>query len=359
MRFPVEQLQRFVADVLVAVDVLPEHASTTARRLLEADMRGRTGHGLIRLPQYVPRIEAGGINLRPRIALSRETPVSALVDGDNGLGQVVMTLATETAIAKAADVGMAWVGTVHSNHAGAAGVYTAMAVERGLIAIYMAVASANVMPPWGGRERLLGTNPISIAIPTGEEHPFLLDIATTVTSHGTIKVLAQRGEQMPEGWVVDLEGNPILDPRRADEGFLMPIGGYKGSGLNLAIGLLAGVLNDAAFGAEVIDHRKVPEHPANTGQAILVMRPDLFRDLDEFRSAMDRHLRVLRASGEPGRVHLPGEMAAEMEAEQREKGIPVGEVLLGQLRDLGARLGVELPTSAAGERGSTSGRGLV
>ncbi|HEX6146394.1 MAG TPA: Ldh family oxidoreductase [Acidimicrobiia bacterium] len=356
MRFPLENLERFVAEVLVAVDVLPDHAWITARRLLEADLRGRSGHGLIRLPQYVPRIEAGGINRRPEIALTRETPVSALVDGDNGLGQVVMTLATETAIAKAAAAGMAWVGTVRSNHAGAAGVYTAMAVEHGLIALYLAVASANVMPPWGGRHALLGTNPISIAIPAGEEHPFLLDIATTVTSHGTIKVLAQRGEQMPEGWVADPEGRPIFDPHRADQGFLLPIGGYKGSGLNLAIGLLAGVLNGAAFGSEVIDHRKLPAHPANTGQAIMVMRPDLFRDLDEFKAEVDGQLRALRESGDPGAVRIPGETAAETEAEHRANGVPVGQVLLGQLEELAARLGVELPTPAE-EPGSTSGRG--
>jgi LDH2 family malate/lactate/ureidoglycolate dehydrogenase len=341
VKFPVERLQRFVAEVLVAVGVLPDHAETTAHRLLEADLRGRRGHGLIRLPQYVPRIEAGGINLRPVIARTRETPVSALVDGDNGIGQVVTTLATETAIAKATEMGMAWVGTVHSNHAGAAGVYTAMVVRQGLIAVYMAVASANVMPPWGGRERLLGTNPISIAIPAGEEDPFLLDIATTVTSHGTIKVVAQRGEQMPEGWVVDPEGKPILDPHRADEGFLMPIGGYKGAGLNLAIGLLAGVLNDAAFGADVIDHRAVPEQPANTGQAILALRPDLFRDLGEFEADINRHLRALRESGDPGAVRLPGETAARLEREQRRDGIPVGEVLLGQLHTLADRFGVE------------------
>jgi len=341
VRFPYERLERFVTDVLVAVGVLPDHAETTAHRLLEADLRGRGGHGVIRLPQYVPRIEAGGINLRPEVVLNRETPVSALVDGDNGLGQVVMTLATETAIAKAADTGLAWVGTVHSNHAGAAGVYTAMAVRQGLIAVYMAVASANVMPPWGGRERLLGTNPISIAVPAGEEHPFLLDIATTVTSHGTIKVVAQRGEQMPEGWVADAEGNPILDPHRADEGFLMPIGGYKGSGLNLAIGLLAGVLNDAAFGSDVIDHRAVPEQPANTGQAILAMRPDLFRDLDEFKDDIDRHMRSLRGSGKPGSVHLPGDAAASLEQERRRDGIPIEDVLVGQLRSLADRFGLE------------------
>ena len=341
MRFPFERLVAYARDVLVAVDALPEHAEVTARRLLEADLRGRTGHGLIRIPQYVMRIEAGGINLRPEISFARETPVSALVDGDNGLGQVVMTLAAETAMAKATESGMAWVGTVHSNHAGAAGVYATMAARQDLIAIYMAVASANVMPPWGGQERLLGTNPISIAIPAGAGEPYVLDIATTVTSHGTIKVLAQAGEQMPEGWVVDLEGNPILDPNRADEGYLMPIGGYKGSGLNIGLGLLAGVLNGAAFGEDVIDHRKVPGQAANTGQAMFVMRPDLFSDLDQFRGGMDHHLDVLRAAGPPGSVRLPGDIAAELEAERSAEGIPVGEVLLDQLRDLGARLGLE------------------
>ncbi|MGH8915322.1 MAG: Ldh family oxidoreductase [Acidimicrobiia bacterium] len=341
MKFPIERLERFAADVLIALDVPAEDAEITARRLVEADLRGRTGHGLIRLPQYVPRIEAGGINLRPRIEILRETPVSALIDGDNGLGQVVMTRAVETAITKATGSGLAWVGTVHSNHAGAAGVYTSMALRHDLIAIYFAVASANVMPPWGGRERLLGTNPISIAIPAGEETALLLDIATTVTSHGTIKVLAQTGEQMPEGWVVDLEGNPILDPHRADEGFLVPIGGYKGSGLNIAIGLLAGVLNGAAFGSDVIDHRAVPGQAANTGQSIVVLRPDLFRALGDFKTAMDHHLRALRASGPEESVHLPGAGAARLEAEQRVTGIPLSDVLLGQLRDLGTRFGLE------------------
>ncbi len=263
--------------------------------------------------------------------------MSALVDGDNGFGQVVMTLAAETAIEKATGAGMAWVGTVRSNHAGAAGVYTALALEQDLIAIYMAVASANVMPPWGGRDRLLGTNPISIAIPAGEESPFQLDIATTVTSHGTIKVLAQSGEAMPEGWVIDVDGNPITDPKRADEGFLLPIGGYKGSGLNMAIGLLAGVLNGAAFGTEVIDHRVVPDQAANTGQAILVMRPDLFRDLGDFKVAMDRHLREMRDSGPSGSVHIPGDGAVAREAEQRRDGVLVPPALLQQLRDLAHR----------------------
>lgn len=342
-RFPHDRLHRFITDVFVAQDLLPEHADVTATRLLEADLRGRSGHGIIRVPLYSERIKAGGYNTRPNIRVTHETPVSALVDGDNGMGQPIVTLANEIAIAKAKETGMAWVGTVHSNHGGAAGIYPAMAVAEGLISFYFAVANANGMPPWGGLESLLGTNPIAIGVPAGSEPPFLLDIATTVASHGTIKVVAQAGEQMPVGWVIDREGNPITDPDKAHEGFLMPIGGYKGSGLNIAIGLLAGTLNGAAFGRSVIDHRIQSNVPTNTGQAIFVMRPDLFGPADAFMERMDEQLRDFRTSEsvDGGPVRLPGARAVEAEAENWAKGIPVADKLLGQLRELAAELGVE------------------
>lgn len=346
MKFPLLRLHEFTVDALTRVDVLPDHAEVAATRLLEADLRGRTGHGIIRLAPYVKRIEAGGLNLRPDIELARDTPVSALVDGDNALGQVVMTTATETAIAKAEESGIGWVGTVRSNHAGAGGVYTALAMKRDLIALYMAVASANVMPPWGGHQRLLGTNPLAIAIPGGVGGGLQLDIATTVASHGTIKVMAQSGETMPEGWVVDTEGRPITDPKLADDGFLVPIGGYKGAGLNLAIGLLAGVLNGAAFGSDVIDHRAVPDQAANVGQAILVMRPDLFRDLDDFKADVDRHIEELRAAGDPGAVQIPGERAAALEQRHREDGLTLPDGLLAELRSLSTRLDLDDDLSA-------------
>lgn len=341
MKIPLPRLRDLVIDILGAVDVITEHAETTAARLIEADLRGRYGHGVIRVPYYVTRIEAGGINLRPDVAVTRSTPVSALVDGDNGLGQVVMTVAVETAVAKAGEIGMAWVGTVNSNHAGAAGVYTEMAASQGLIAMYMAVASANVMPPWGGEERLLGTNPISMAIPGEEGSQFHLDIATTVASHGTIKVLAQRGEEMPEGWVIDRDGMPITDPTRADEGFLVPIGGYKGAGLNMAIGLLAGTLNGAAFGSEVIDHRAIPDQVANTGQAIFVMRPDLFRQTEDYQEAVDAVLSEMRGSGSPGAVHIPGDAAKRKHEEQLRTGIEVSDHVADELASLARRLGVD------------------
>ena len=341
-RFPSPDLVEFAAAALRAVGVQPAHANITAQRLIEADARGRTGHGLIRLGPYVERIEAGGVNLNPNIEVLHETPTSALVDGDNGLGQVITTQATELAIEKAKATGMAWVGTTRSNHAGAAGLYPMMAAKEELVSMYFAVANANGMPPWGGTEPLLGTNPIAIAIPAKDSAPFLLDIATTQTSHGSIKVAAQNGEQMPVGWVIDQNGDPITDPHRAHEGTLQPIGGYKGSGLNIAIGLLAGAMNGAAFLGSVIDHRLALSTPTNTGQAIFVMRSDLFQPADEALATMASHMNELRNSstkdGEP--VRLPGDTAAASEQQSATLGVAVSTVLVDTLNELASRLGV-------------------
>jgi LDH2 family malate/lactate/ureidoglycolate dehydrogenase len=340
-RFSAAELERFGAAIFRASGVSDDHAVITARRLVEADLRGRTGHGLIRVGPYVERLLAGGVNLRPDIRVCHETAVSAQIDADNGLGQVAMTRAAELAIAKAESAGVAWVGTVRSNHAGAAGIYPAMAARRGLIGIYCAVANANGMPAWGGVERLLGTNPLAIAIPAGDRPPFVLDIATTVASHGTIKVAALAGEPLPDGWVVGPDGQWITDPARVDEGYLMPIGGYKGAGLNIAIGLLAGVLNGAAFGGDVIDHRVDLATPTDTGQSMLVLRPDLFMPAADFAASMTRHLDELRGSGPDGAsLRLPGDRAAALEDEQGRLGIAVPESLRIELNDTASMLGL-------------------
>ena len=343
IRFPFERLRAFVAGVFIALGAPPEHAGITADRLLEADMRGRDGHGIIRALLYSKRIRAGAYNLEPHIEIVHETPVSALIDGDNGIGQVVMTVATEQAIQKAVANGMAWVGTRNSNHAGAGGVYPALALEHDLVAIYLAVGNANTMPPWGGLDPLLGTNPLAVAIPAGEEPAIQLDMATTATSHGTVKVAAMAGESIPEGWMVDREGNPITDPRLAGEGFLLPIGAHKGFGLNVVIGLLSGVMNGAAFGDEVIDHRVDWTSPTNSGQALFVMRPDLFQEIGEFKRSMDRHIRALRNSTPmPGKtIRMPGEEARRRQDEAMRIGVPVRPALLSELQELAAELGLD------------------
>jgi LDH2 family malate/lactate/ureidoglycolate dehydrogenase len=197
------------------------------------------------------------------------------------------------------------------------------------------------MAPWGGVERILGTNPISIAIPAGEEPPIALDIATTVSSYGKIKLAAQKGECIPEGWMVDRKGQPITDPRRSEEGHLLPIGGYKGYGLNVVIGMLAGVLNGAPFGRDVVDFNKALATPNRGGHMVLAMRVDNFRPVDAFKREVDRVIRELRNSERMegvDRIWLPGEMEYERICERRKNGIPVAASTIQQLRQLAAEL---------------------
>ena len=344
LRYPVERLENFIHAVLSAHDVLDEHARICAVRMIEADLHGMHGHGIFRLPPYCRRIREGGYNLRPDIRAERETAVSALIDGDNGFGQVVVTFAAELAIQKARENGLAWIGIHHGNHAGAAGVYAALPLAHDMIGMYMAVANANHMPPWGGVDMLLSTNPIAYAIPAGEEPPFVLDMATTETSYGKVKVYAQEGKPMPEGWMMTKDGKPLTDATRAEEGFLLPIGGHKGYGLNMMIGALAGVLNGAAFGSDVIDFNKDFKTPTNTGQVFFAMRPDIFRDLDDFKAEMDLRIREIRNSapmegGDP--IRIPGENLARRKEQMRREGVPVAAPVLAQLRELAGELGLE------------------
>ncbi len=344
IRFPVDRLENFIQAALSALGVLDNHARISAQRMIEADLRGMHGHGIFLLPTYSRRIREGGYNLRPDIKAERETPVSALVDGDNGLGQVVMTFAADLAIQKAKESGLAWIGIRRGNHAGAAGVYAALPLKHDMIGMYMAVANANLMPPWGGVDKLLGTNPIAFAIPAGEEPPFVLDMATTMASFGKVKMAAQRGETMPVGWMIDRQGEPLTDPQRADEGFLLPIGGHKGYGLNMFIGLMAGVLNGAAFGSDVINLNQDFQNPTNTGQVFFAMRPDLFQDLDAFKAEMDAKIREIKHSAPmegKGPIRIPGEMAVKRKQEMMERGVPVAPPVLKAVRELAESLGIE------------------
>lgn len=343
-RYPVAATHEFAVRVLVRLGLPGPDAAVVAERMLEADIRGMSGHGIFRLPAYAERAEAGGYNLEPDVTVVHETPSSALVDGDNGFGQVVVTRAAEIAISKANQTGLAWVGVRHSNHAGAAGVYAAMGLAHDLVGLYFAVGSANHLPPWGGIDPLLSTNPIAVAIPAGDEPPVVLDMATTVVSYGRIKVAQERGETLPEGWMVDRTGAPLTDPNRTHEGFLLPIGGYKGYGLGLVIGMLAGVLNGAAFGRDVVDFTHDQRTPTNTGQALVMVRPDLFRPTAEFKAEMDGHIRELRGSAPvPGGppVRTPGDRMPHWVADAAANGLAITDGTVTRLAELAATLGVD------------------
>lgn len=340
-------LRSFAAACFERLGVPSDEAATVAHLMVEADLYGYDTHGIFRLRQYVDRLRGGGTNPAPRIRIVRETAGTALVDGDNGLGHLAMLFATELAMAKAAEAGIGWVGVRGGNHAGPAALYVRRPLERDMVGLYAAVGSANHVAPWGGRDLLLGTNPIAFAVPAGEEPPFLLDMATTVAAAGKIKTLAQRGEAMPEGWMVGPDGKPLTDPARHKEGFLLPIGGPKGYGLSLVIGLLAGVLNGAAFTSEVVDFTADTESPTNTGQFVAAISIAAFAEVADFKAEVDAHLRRLKASATlPGHdpVRIPGDGRETVYRERCERGIPLHPNLVQTLSAIAQELGVAPPS---------------
>jgi len=340
--FPVGQLRDFIAAAMRALGMPDADATQVASLMAEADLQGSDGHGVIRLAPYAKRILAGGMNLRPDIRVIREQAGMALLDGDNGMGHLVMTRAAQIAADKARNCGVAWVGSRLSNHAGPASLYARMALPHDMIGLYFAVGNANHLPPWGGLDMLLSTNPIAVAIPTADQ-PIVLDMATTVAAYGKVKAKAQRGEMMPEGWMIDRQGRPLLDPGRAAEGLLLPIGGYKGYGLALIVGLLAGTLNGAAMGKDVIDFNADSHSVTNTGQAILMIDIDAFGDGEAFKQRVSELARDLRNSERIAgveRIWLPGEQSLERRERYTREGIPIPAALLANLDQVADQLGI-------------------
>jgi LDH2 family malate/lactate/ureidoglycolate dehydrogenase len=340
---PAADLERFTARSFVACGMPEADARKVAVLMIQSDLRGTDGHGIFRLPQYCKRIRDGGINLKPNIRIVSERKAQALIDGDNAMGHLVVARAAEVAIAKASEAGVAWVGIRGGNHAGCAAVYAKMPLAHDMIGLYIAMGNANHVPPWGGTEMLLSTNPIAIAVPSGRRPPIVLDMATTTAAYGKVKLALQRGEEMPVGWMIDRDGRPLTDPGRASEGFLLPIGGAKGYGLALMFGLLAGTLNGAKFGRALVDFNADRATPTNTGQLIVAVDIAAFMDVAAFKREVDRVWSEMKSSPTmPGfdEVRLPGERSAEIEAERARDGIPVGPELARQIDRLAEELDV-------------------
>ena len=342
VRTPIAALIAFSRDALLACGVPSADAELAAKQMIEADLTGFDAHGIFRLSAYCRTLQTGRVNPKANIKVLQRSPATALVDGDDGIGHLVMTYATNLAIELARASGVGWVGARNSNHAGAAGIYAAMPVEHGMVGIYAAVSTINNMAPWGGGEALLGTNPIAVGIPAGKEPPILLDIATSVSSFGNIRQYIIRNEPLPEGWVVHSKtGQPVTDPKQVSEGVLLPIGGHKGSGLALVIGLLGGILNGAAFGREVVDFMGPGSNPTNTGQFVIALDIKRFIPPEVFASEMDRHLNDLRSSARlPGfdAIRMPGEERQKRRAERSKNGVPLPLPLRKQLDELAANL---------------------
>jgi len=343
-RTPVAAVSGLIVEALSKAGLPAGDAAKVAELMLEADLTGSDAHGVFRLPQYVTRLKLKAINAHPNIKVTRSAPATALVDGDNGMGHLVVARAAETAIELARETGVAWVGVRMSNHAGAAGVYAALPLKADMIGLYAAVANANHMPLAGGAEPLLGTNPLAIAIPADTEPPLVLDIATSIVSYGTIKNHRLQGIPLQPSWMVDPKsGAAVTDAKKSAEALLLPMAGYKGAGLALMFGMLAGTLNGALFGRDCIDFNAQPDAVTNTGQFVVALDPARFQPIEQFKAEVDRHSRELRASAAlPGEsVRLPGEQRAQRRADRLANGLALPAELHVELDKMAAELTIK------------------
>lgn len=354
--FTYQQLVDFTNEIFQKIGCSPEHADTATKTLLSADLRGIDSHGIARLSGYVRLWEAKRVNAAPQIKIIHETPSTAVVDGDSGLGLVIAPFAMKIAIEKAKQVGTGWVSVQNSNHFGIAAYHAMMALEHDMIGMAMTNASPLVAPTFS-IDKMLGTNPICVAAPAGKEPAFVADLATTTAANGKLEILQRKNLQTPTGWVQDKEGNPSNDPHILKSGgALLPLGGdrehgsHKGYALGAVVDIFSALLSGANYAPWVPPFPAYVPMPAQQpgkgiGHFLGAMRVDAFRPADEFKAAMDHWIQGFRsAKPVPGeeKVLIPGDPEREFEAERLEKGIPLLDAVVADLRQLGERFGTIL-----------------
>lgn len=339
------EVEAFVAALMRAEGVPEADAATVAHCLVRADLRGVDTHGIMRLPGYVERLQRGLVNPAPELAVQPVTPVAGHLDGQDGLGFVVASHAMQAALEMARVMGLGLVSVRRSTHFGMAANYILQAVEAGFIGFVFTNASP-AMPPWGGREPLLGTSPFAVGVPGGSRGPFVLDMSPSVAARGKIRRAARLGEAIPQGYALDENGHPTTDPVAALKGVVLPIGGPKGSALSMLMDILGGVFSGAAFGGEVGDQYKEFSRPQDVGHFIMALDPGLFVGEAAFAERMDELIaRVCAVPLAPGfnEILIAGEPEARLEAGRRRTGIPYRRVDLESLAELAARHAIAVP----------------
>jgi LDH2 family malate/lactate/ureidoglycolate dehydrogenase len=350
-----DEARAFATRVLAANGLPPDDARTVADCLIRADLRGVDTHGLQYLPHYLKRVRMGLINATPSLSVQKVTPVAGLLDGQNAFGFVVASRAMAEAIEMARDFGIGLVSVRHSTHFGMAACYVLQAVEAGYIALVFTNASP-AMPPWGGRQALLGTSPLAAGVPGGAEGPYVLDMSPAVAARGKVRRAARHGQEIPLGYALDAQGRPTTDPQAAlDGGVVLPIGGPKGSALSMLMDILGGVLSGAAYAGDVGNQFEVFDRPQDVGHFFLAIKPDLFVTRDEFLGRMDTLVRRVhdcpKAEGF-NEILMPGELEARLEAARVRTGIPYNPGDMAAIQREAAEAG--LPPLAVSDKPITS-----
>lgn len=338
-----DDAQAFGARLLVAAGLPEDDAGIVADCLVRADLRGVDTHGLQLLPHYLKRLRLGLINRRPDLSLDQRTPVAAAIDGQNGFGFVIATRAMAAATAMAQEFGLGLVTARNSTHFGMAACYVLQAVEAGFLVLVFTNAS-RAMPPWGGRESLLGTSPFAAGAPGGAEVPYVLDMSPAVAARGKIRRAARRSEAIPPGYALDAQGRETTDPHAAlDGGVVLPIGGPKGSAISMLMDILGGVFTGAGCAGEVANQFIDFERPQNVGHFFLALKPDLFVSAEDFRARMDlltRRVHGIAPAEGFDEVLMPGEIEGRLEAERLDSGVPYGRVELQAMQKEAAGAGM-------------------
>lgn len=340
MRVSREKLLEVAATILKDLGASEEEAKETAGLLVKAEARGIDTHGLHMLTLLEERKRAGMIALPTKMTLLKDDAAVALWDGGNGLGQVAAATGMRTAIGKARAYGVGLSLVRNTNNIGILSAYSLMAAEEGQVGLILANA-APAMSPWGGAEAMLGTNPLSIAVPGGKEGAVVLDMSASVVARGKIRRAARRKEPIPSDWALDKEGRATTSAEEALQGTILPVGGPKGYGLALAVDLLAGLLSGSRFG-QAIKSFHVLEGPTGVGVLALAIDIERFMPRETFLFLVEGYLREIKNSRRaPGvkRIYIPGEIEAIKEAEAQEKGIEISEATVSKLEAILGRYG--------------------
>lgn len=338
----------FCAAVFQRAGVPAEHAEVVADSLIQADLRGVESHGVVRTAIYLKRVEAGKMDPTSEIRIINDTGATVLLDGSNNFGAVIGTKALDIAMNRAKQHGVGITAVRGSNHFGTGAFYALKAVQQDQVLLVMSNAS-QTMPPTGGVRPFIGTNPLAVGAPAGEELPFILDMATSVVARGKIIVAAQKGEAIPLGWAIDKDGNPTTDANAALAGSVLPVGGPKGYAISMFIDILSGVLTGAGYGKYVNNMYENWEEPQNVGHFFIALDIEKFIPVSYFKSRMDDYIRSLKAeprAADVKEILIPGELEYRQTEKRKAEGIELPLKVVEELAEIGKRYDLDLLQAA-------------
>jgi L-2-hydroxycarboxylate dehydrogenase (NAD+) len=346
IRVDSQRLIDFCREGLERAGIRPEDAQAAAEILVECDMRGVASHGVVALPHYITQMQKGGIDTQAEPKILREGPAYAVIDAGAGMGQVSAYKGTRLAIEKAKATGLGMVTIRNSNHFGAGASYVLMCAREGMIGEAVSNAPA-MMSITGGKGRSIGNNPLAMAAPAGKHPPVVLDMAMSVVAAGKIVNYASAGQSIPEGWLLDREGNPTTDPNNyIPGGSLIPFGGYKGYGLAFFVEVLAGVLSGAGITKELVSWRLQPDTPTKTGHTIRAVNIEALMEREEFLARIDRLIDEMHNTPTaPGvdRIYVPGEIEHLALEEAKKIGVGLSPTAFNGLAEMAERLNMDFP----------------